>query len=43
MAELEARLFHDREVVGLNPAGSNSDRLVSIARIDGYMGNYSMK
>ena len=37
MAELVARSLHDRKVMGLNPAGSNSDRLVSIIRIDGYI------
>ena len=34
MAELAARWLQDRKVVGSNPAGSNSDRLVSITRID---------
>ena len=34
MAELVARSLHDRKVVGLNPAGSNSDQLPSITRID---------
>ena len=37
MAELAARSLHDRKVVGSNPARSNSDRLVSITRIDGYI------
>ena len=37
MAELAARSLHDRKVMGSNPAGSNSDRLVSITRIDGYI------
>ena len=37
MAELAACLLHDRNVVGSNPAGSNSNRLVSITRIDGYI------
>ena len=37
MAELAARSLHDRKVVGSNPAGSNSDRLVSIIHIDGYI------
>ena len=37
MAELAACSLHDRKVVGLNPAGSNSDWLVSITRIDGYI------
>ena len=37
MAELVARSLHDRKVVGSNPAGSNSDQLVSITRIDGYI------
>ena len=35
MAELTVRWLHDRKVMGLNPAGSNSDRLVRITRIDG--------
>ena len=35
MAELAVRSLHDRKVVGLNPAGSNSDQLPSIIRIDG--------
>ena len=29
--------MHDRKVVGSNLAGSNSDRLVSITCIDGYI------
>ena len=37
MAELAARSLHDRKVVGSNTAGSNSDRLVSLTRIDGYI------
>ena len=37
MAELAAGLFHDRKVVGGNPAWSNSDPLVSITLIDGYI------
>ena len=37
MAELPACSLHDQKVVGLNPAGSNSDRLVSITRTDGYI------
>ena len=37
MAELAVRSLHDRKVVGLNPAGSNSDQLPSITRIDGYI------
>ena len=37
MAELAARSLHDWKVVGSNPAGSNSDWLVSITRIDGYI------
>ena len=37
MAEMAARSLLDRKVVGLNPAGSNFDRLVSITHIDGYI------
>ena len=36
MAELAARSLHDQKVLGLNPAGSNSDQLVSITRFDGF-------
>ena len=37
MAELAARSLHDQKVVGSNPAGSNSDWLVSVTRIDGFI------
>ena len=37
MAELAARLLNNRKVVGSNPTGSNSDQLVSITCIDGYI------
>ena len=37
MAELAALSLHDRKIVGLNPAGSNSDWLGSINSIDGYI------
>ena len=41
MTELAARSLHDQKVVGSNPAGSNSGRLVNITRIDGYQHTYS--
>ena len=37
MVELAALSLHDRKIVGLNPAGSNSDWLGSINSIDGYI------
>ena len=37
MAESAVCSLHDQKVVGSNPAASNSDRLVSITRIDGYI------
>ena len=37
MAKLAACSLHDRKVVGSNPAGSNSDQLISITHIDGYI------
>ena len=36
MAELAACLLYHQKVLGSNPAGSNSDRLVSITRNDGF-------
>ena len=41
MAELTAPLLHNQKVVGSNPAGSNSDWLVSITCIDGYIMSYT--
>ena len=37
MAELGVHSLQDRKVLGSNPVGSNSDQLVSITCIDGYI------